>query len=121
MSVGTADSTQLAHRVGITRAALTDMGRPDLADCIVGADELLAAGRSDVCWRGPSWPDPDDEILLRRGAALASLSTGFDEQSVFCEQCIRATNRPDCTRVTRSQFLAHNPCDFSSRLDGGDR
>ena len=108
------DHTRLGDRYEVAKAALTDMGRPDLAERLVSPLVLLMAGCTAVSWRAPAWPDPDEEILFRRAAALASLSTEYDERGVFCESCIRATNRPDCALVTRTEFLARKSCEAAS-------
>lgn len=109
------DDTQLHHRVGVTRAALLDMGRDDLAERIWDADVTIEGGSTAVTW----WavPSGDDRVLLFRAAAIASLSTGFDHRSLPCETCVRALvpnyNCPD--KVTRSEFVARSKmCDAHS-------
>jgi hypothetical protein len=118
-------------RVSTTRAALADMGRPDLADRVIDAEQIRAKypdhEEPPVSWLGRlPWeePDVDEEIMFRRAAALASLAEGYDAQNVYCERCIRALKDPGCHLVTRRQFLAHESCgltpwtDISSHVSG---
>ena len=107
----------IQQRVAITAAALGDAGRPDLVDLLVPAKRIIAVWPDDptrwaVSWHHPANGalSPGDEILIRRGAALASLSEGFDEQTAICENCIREMENPGCTKVTRREFMAHTQC-----------
>ena len=114
----------IESRVEMAIAALLEAGRPDLADRLIPADEVRVKypdmDEPPICWWKPSsfvfnadGPTPEyveDEILFRRAAAIAVLSDGYDGRDLHCEACIRNTSDPGCTRVTRSEFLAHIPC-----------
>jgi len=105
----------IENRVAITRAALADMGRSDLADLVISAAYSREAFPSNpdppLYWTGLRVIPVADEVLLRRAAAIASLSDGYDSPNVFCEPCIiERTFGQLCGLVTRRQFLNHEPC-----------
>lgn len=98
-------------RVSTTRAALLDMGRPDLAERLHPQGSPSNSSERAVSWLYTS--NRQDAVLLFRAAAIASLAEGYDAKNMPCEPCVLIASdgfKPDCERVTRREFLAHQSC-----------
>lgn len=108
-------TTVTEQRISIARAALTDMGRPDLAAAIFDAAErpqdYIESG-NDIVW---DWrQSPNDSALILRAGAIAHIATDDPDSTSRCERCCRAHD-DRCLLITSRQLLDGVDC---ARWDG---
>lgn len=98
-------------RPSFARAALLDMGRPDLA-CRIEDYMLEFEGKMLVAYELDLSDSSETCILLAQAAALAECSLGDPHQpSWICRSCWTLPTEWDCHRVTAREFVAAQRCD----------